>query len=329
LRDDIRVTEEIELIYNAAVADEKLKDGTKYEQLTAIVFKIVQDSAVVVHDVSLRGDGTRTPHQIDVRISCGQHTAHRILVECKEHGPGTKVSLSEVRDFNGALIQLQPARGIFVTTSEYTRNARTYALEENITLVELRPFADQDWSGRLRQIHVTAEVYTFGTPDTDWIGTGHTTVAPGDVADISGGTWTDDASYYDEHGVAQGSLTTLLNKWKRDLNASGVPMDGTSERTGTYTLPNPVWLPIGGVLAEVAGFAWRVPVEHTTQRIEVHEGERIADLILLSVQLGSGDDLPDAIAAGLREPLGHVFFRDQINLWEVGEDHVVRLRMPG
>lgn len=54
----------IELIYSAAVADEKLKDGTKYERLTAIVFKILQESAYIVHDVRLHGDGKNTKHSV-------------------------------------------------------------------------------------------------------------------------------------------------------------------------------------------------------------------------------------------------------------------------
>ena len=151
------MTDGIELIYDRAIADEKLKDGTKYERLTAIIFKILQESAHVVHDVRLRGDGKRTSHQIDVQIAVGpEHDRRRILVECKDHEPGTKVDLAEIRDFNGVLVALQPARGIFVTTSSYTAPARSYAWDESITLVELQLFTEEDWEGRLREIHVKA-----------------------------------------------------------------------------------------------------------------------------------------------------------------------------
>jgi hypothetical protein len=88
--DNVQVTEGIDLIYDAAVASEKLKNGTKYERLTVIVFKILQDSAYVVHDMRLHGDGKETAHQIDVVISAGpQQERHRVLVECKDHGPET------------------------------------------------------------------------------------------------------------------------------------------------------------------------------------------------------------------------------------------------
>jgi len=171
------MTEGVDLIYDAAIAIEKLKNGTKYERLTAIIFKILQESAYIVHDVRLRGDGKQTAHQIDVQISDRPHgERHRILVECKDHEPETKVDLSEIRDFNGALVQLQPARGIFVTTSDYTAPARSYARDENIALVVLRPFTEQDWEGRIREFHITRHAYYPGTPTTDWTGTGRTGV---------------------------------------------------------------------------------------------------------------------------------------------------------
>lgn len=258
------MTQGIDLIYDAAVASEKLKNGTKYERLTAIVFKILQDSAYVVHDVHLRGDGKQTKHQIDVAISAGpQQERRRVLVECKDHGQETKVDLSEMRDFNGALVQLRPARGIFVTTSDYTKPARSYARDENIALAVLRPFTEQDWEGRLREINITPLVYYPGIPATDWTGTGRMVSSPPGLTPVAGGTRLDSTSYYDENGHVEGTLATLLDGWWREVCAA-VPMDGTTEISGTYTLQQPVWLPSDGVLAEVAGFDWTIPIEHMT-----------------------------------------------------------------
>jgi hypothetical protein len=289
----------------------------------------LQESANVVHDVRLHGDGKQTPHQIDVQISGGpQQEPHRILVECKDHGPDTKVGLPEIRNFNGALVQVQPARGIFVTTSDYTAPARTYAREENISLVELRPFAEQDWNGRLRQIVINAEAYTLGTPVTQWMATGRTVSAPVGVAAASGGVWLDRTSYYDENGDPQGTLATLLDGWRNEVLAGGVPMDGIPECSGTYLLPTPIWLPTDDLLVEVTGFDWQAPVEHVSKQIEVKEAERIADLILRSVHLADVDYLSDAIIAQLDSMSEKVFFRDQIMPWTVDEDHVIRLRLP-
>jgi len=314
----------IELIYDLAIADEKLKDGTKYERLTAIIFKILQESAYVVHDVRLRGDGKRTSHQIDVQIAIGpeQHR-RRILVECKDHEPGTKADLSELRDFNGALVTLRPARGVFVTTTNYTAPARSYARDEDITLVELRPFTEEDWVGRLRAIHLTADGYYRGTPSTEWTGTGRTASSPPGIHPISGGTWLESTAYFDDAGVVQGTLASLLDGWQRELLATAVPMDGTSEISGTYTLPQPVWLPVNGVLAEVTGFSWKAPIGHVSKEIQI-QSEQIADLILRSVQLPDDARLSDATGAELARNPERIFFRDQIASWTVSADHVIR-----
>lgn len=322
--DNVHMTQEIDLIYDAAVADEKLKNGTKYERLTAIVFQILHDSACVVHDVHLRGDGKQARHQIDVEVSAGpQHERRRVLVECKDHGPGTKVGLSEVRDFNGALIQLQPARGIFVTTSDYTGPALVYARDENIALAVLRPFTGQDWGGRLREIDITAIGYSPGTPATEWTPTGRTASSPPGLALAPEATRFDSTWYYDENGQAQGTLLTLLDEWWGEVNAT-VPTDGTAEMSGSWTLQEPTWLLQDGQLSEVTGFTWTAPVEHMTSLIKVDQGKRIVDLILRSVHAPGDAQLSDVIAAGPADTPGQVFTRDQIALWKVGDDHVIR-----
>jgi hypothetical protein len=57
------MTNNLDLVYDRLVADEKLKRGTRYERLIAIVFKILDSSAVVIHDVRLRAPGKKSVHQ--------------------------------------------------------------------------------------------------------------------------------------------------------------------------------------------------------------------------------------------------------------------------
>jgi hypothetical protein len=102
------VTKRIEQIYDQAVAEEKLKEGTKYERLTAIVFKILDDGGLVVHDMKLSGDGKEASHQIDVSASY-HHMQRRVLVECKDYASDS-VGIDVIRDFNGALIQTPSTR---------------------------------------------------------------------------------------------------------------------------------------------------------------------------------------------------------------------------
>jgi hypothetical protein len=53
------MSEQIEHIHDRLVAAEKLKSGTKYERLAALVFQILDRAACVVHDVELRGPARR------------------------------------------------------------------------------------------------------------------------------------------------------------------------------------------------------------------------------------------------------------------------------
>ena len=279
----------------------------------------------MVHDLRLRGDGRRTMHQIDVVVSSGPlHTAHRILVECKDYGEGTKVGLEEILAFNGRLIQFPGSRGIFVTTVGYTESACSYAYDEHITLVQLRPFTDADNVGRLTQINISGVAFFLGIPVTNWIASGRVVNAPEGLPAISGGTHLDDAYYYDEGGVAQGDLSTLLEDWKRELRRS-VPVDGTPEISGVYTLPHGVWLSAGDKLAEFSRLEWRVPVLHISQQLEI-SSRSVADLILRTVQLADDADPADTLPAALEGSGGKIVFRHQIQDWVVDEHKVVSPR---
>ncbi|WP_317951366.1 hypothetical protein, partial [Rossellomorea marisflavi] len=80
------MSKEMDTIYNEIIAEEKLKQGTKYEKLAAVVFKTLNQNDVVIHDLTLRGDGKKTGHQIDVTVqSPGSNEPKRILIECKDY----------------------------------------------------------------------------------------------------------------------------------------------------------------------------------------------------------------------------------------------------
>ena len=99
----------LDLVYDRLVAEEKLKQGTKYERLAAIVFASLE-GRTTVHDLRLRGaSGVR--HQIDVTIGPDNR---RLLVECKHYDK--KVGLGIVRDFFGVVEDLRPDQAVVVTT---------------------------------------------------------------------------------------------------------------------------------------------------------------------------------------------------------------------
>ena len=47
-------------IYNENIADEKLKNGTKYEKLTAIAYKCINKERMVNQYISLDGESKST-----------------------------------------------------------------------------------------------------------------------------------------------------------------------------------------------------------------------------------------------------------------------------
>lgn len=145
----------IELIYDRHVAEEKLKHGTKYERLTALVFQTLDADAAVTHDVRLRGDGKKSVHQIDVRVTKAGRT-RRTLIECRDKEPGNKVDLDEARSFATVVRQLE-ADGVMVTTSGFTQPAIDLADDEGLELFTLRAFVTADEENRLISIVLTAQ----------------------------------------------------------------------------------------------------------------------------------------------------------------------------
>jgi hypothetical protein len=46
-------------------------------------------------------------------------------------------------------------------------------------------------------------------------------------------------------------------------------------------LPQPLWPPVDGKLAELTGFSWKAPILHVTKEIKA-QNEQIADLMFLT-----------------------------------------------
>ena len=88
------------------------------ERLTAIVFKALQESHVVIYDVKLFGE-SEVPHQIDVSISVdGQ--ARRVIIECKDFDlSGHKVGLEIVRNFWAVAEDTKPDQAIVLTCNRF------------------------------------------------------------------------------------------------------------------------------------------------------------------------------------------------------------------
>ncbi len=70
-------------------------------------------------------------------IECRDRKGRSVVVQCKRHAPGIKVSSSDVQSFLGTMtIHHGAEHGMFVTTSEFTQPAIDLARQHNVTLVD-------------------------------------------------------------------------------------------------------------------------------------------------------------------------------------------------
>jgi hypothetical protein len=129
------------------------KAGTRYERLAALVFKILEERNVVIHDLKLLGDST-IAHQIDVSIDADSGL-RRVLIECKDFDvSGEKVGLDVLRSFRSVLEDTQINEGFVITCVGFTRDAQLYAKSKGIKLVILRKIEDKDLEGFIQSVNV-------------------------------------------------------------------------------------------------------------------------------------------------------------------------------
>lgn len=139
------------------------KEGTRYERLVAFVFKALNTSRQVVHDIKLIG-ASDVKHQIDVTINDGE-AQRRILVECKDFDISlNKVGLSIIRDFASVVNDIKPDEAIVITCVGFTKDAQKFAKHKGIKLAVLREFQSIDWNGRVRKICVTMHIMHITEP---------------------------------------------------------------------------------------------------------------------------------------------------------------------
>jgi restriction endonuclease len=141
------------------------KAGTRYEILAAMVFKILEDRNVVIHDLKLSGD-SQVPHQIDVSIEV-DGKKRRVIIECKDFDvSGEKVGLDILRSFRSVIEDTNVDEGIVLTCTGYTKEAQKYAKSKNIKLAVLREVRDGDLEGIIKTVVVNLYVQSNKDPET-------------------------------------------------------------------------------------------------------------------------------------------------------------------
>jgi restriction endonuclease len=157
--------------------------NTEYEKFTQEVYQTFIDNEDikplrVEHNIKLEGR-SGCKHQIDVYYEFEiADILHRVAIECKNFNT-SNVSIGRIRDFYGVLTDLGNVQGTFVCKNGYQSGAIKYANYYGINLKELRPPADNDWEGRIKDIEINLNFIGLDIKnrntliDTDWYAKKH------------------------------------------------------------------------------------------------------------------------------------------------------------
>ncbi len=263
-----------ELIYDRLVADEKLKEGSKYERLAALVYKVMDANADVVHHVILRATGKESDHEIDVAVHA-DGADKTMLIECRVRA--RKVIKGEVRDFFGKLHQLKPDVGILLSPQGFTRGAVTFAKDEGIVLAEFRPVRDDDsW---VQTVRIEAHYFLSGDPtiyDIEWadadearrleraLGTG-TALRVDPYSDVR-----------DEDGQSLGELRAVMTEAMKATEKTSYQAGAIEDE---LRFPAPRTIEFNGVPARVAALRYRFEVYETVD-VNVVRASGVAEMLL-------------------------------------------------
>lgn len=254
-----------------------MKTGTKYERLEAVVYKIIDENDVVIHDLRLRGDGKTAVHQIDVTIE-NKGNKKRILVECKDYDD--VVGIGIIRDFYGAVAQIKPDDAVVVTTQGFTKGAVKFAKDENIKLAVLKEFSEEDWEGRLRHLVLNLRMVYMDTPHiTSWLIDDPSLLDELKVALASkyGNKQkvdTTETYFYNENGDQAETLQHVLQPIFNSF-----PRSAGQTTKGKHEFERTRYIKLCGITVPVRGFDYEFDNHESVITTIIDEGAKVATLI--------------------------------------------------
>lgn len=267
----------MENVYDRHIVNEKLKAGTKYERLAAVIYKILEEEDLVIHDLRLRGDGKTAEHQIDITIE-KLGTKKRILIECKDYND--VIGIGIVRDFYGAVAQIKPDEAIVVTTKGFTKGAVKFAQDESIKLAILREFKEEDWSDRIRRIVMKMRLILMGTPRiTDWLAADPSQVEKVEKAlgNNLGDVQEADARrtyFYDQMAQETETFQQVLGPIFNSF-----PRTAGQMTKGKYEFKEIRHIKLCNILVSVRGFEYEFNCHESVRITVIDEGEKVATLL--------------------------------------------------
>ena len=272
------------------------KSGTKYEMLTALIFKVLNEKEIVIHDLDLIGE-TETPAQIDVCVEVNG-ARKRALIECKDFDVSNKnVGLPILRHFWAVVEERKPAEGIVMTCKGFSKNAKKYAKAKGIKLAVLREFREEDKGDRILSIN--------------W------DISIGSLANL--------------HPNLIFFKKEDLEKWQADLAIEGIENAAGSDKVliktpnGHSILHRFLDEVLNGYPRETSGHVrHKIPIDRATIEIggrgEIPIAELTIDFDILYTNF-SCETVSDKVAALILEPLEEkddiVFFGEDIERYEI------------
>ena len=142
-----------------------------YEEIVKDIYEKLGETNIEIvgwgPDCKVRGR-SGLDHQIDVLTSHsdGIHS-YRTAIECKCWS--AKVSKDVVAKLAEIIDDARIEKGVVVSKSGFTPDALTFAKYRNIGLVELREPVDDDWHGRIKEIHINMHIRAPEVYDYEFI----------------------------------------------------------------------------------------------------------------------------------------------------------------
>jgi hypothetical protein len=257
--------------------------GTAYEIFVQGLYQTLHDAegfeeVKVAHNIELTGR-SGCAHQIDVYWEfkiAGQ--IYRTAIECKAFD--SSVPIGRIRDFHGVLNDVPGIQGIFVSLFGYQSGAKKYADHYGIALKEARMPTEDDWDGRVENIHIrffviTPEIIAI-RPDVT--AAYRATLKPDEQVEAPFGGTTHEAFVVD----GQDNYVASVEDIRQSLPAGTTPATGLE-----HTVPFP-----GGFLKSSNGL--RIPLDSVMVRYDVNVevehadilGAHVAKVILKDVKTG-------------------------------------------
>ena len=135
----------------------KKNENIEYEKLAQDIYQALNvaegiQTIEIQHNVKKKGK-SGCEHQIDVYWEFSNlGEKHCVAIECKNYS--STVPVGRVRDFATVIDDIGYVKGIMISKMGFQRGAKKIAEQYGISLKEMRFPTDEDWEGRMRNLHL-------------------------------------------------------------------------------------------------------------------------------------------------------------------------------